>query len=32
MASVIPYYLLRDRAAMAPNEVWSTDITYVPMV
>ena len=27
-----PYpYLLRDRPATAPNEVWSTDITYVPM-
>jgi putative transposase len=24
-------YLLRDRLATAPNEVWSTDITYVPM-
>ena len=24
-------YLLRDRPATAPNEVWSTDITYVPM-
>lgn len=29
---VIPYpYLLRDRPATAPNEVWSTDITYVPI-
>ena len=29
---VTPYpYLLRDRPATAPNEVWSTDITYVPM-
>ena len=29
---VRPYpYLLRDRPATAPNEVWSTDITYVPM-
>ncbi len=29
---VSPYpYLLRDRAVTAPNEVWSTDITYVPM-
>ena len=29
---VMPYpYLLRDRPATAPNEVWSTDITYVPM-
>lgn len=27
-----PYsYLLRERPATAPNEVWSTDITYVPM-
>ena len=27
---VTPYpYLLRDRPATAPNEVWSTDITYV---
>ncbi|MGI4734887.1 MAG: hypothetical protein ACRYG7_06870 [Janthinobacterium lividum] len=27
-----PYpYLLWDRPATAPNEVWSTDITYVPM-
>ena len=24
-------YLLRDRSATAPNEVWSTDITYIPM-
>ena len=24
-------YLLRERPATAPNEVWSTDITYVPM-
>ena len=24
-------YLLRDRPATAPNEVWSTDITYIPM-
>ena len=24
-------YLLRDRPATAPNEVWSIDITYVPM-
>ena len=30
--SVTPYpYLLRDRPATAPNEVWSTDIIYVPM-
>ena len=30
--SVTPYpYLLQDRPATAPNEVWSTDITYVPM-
>ena len=29
---VTPYpYLLRDRPATAPNEVGSTDITYVPM-
>ena len=29
---ITPYpYLLRDRPATAPNEVWSTDITYVPM-
>ncbi len=29
---VTPYpYLLRERPATAPNEVWSTDITYVPM-
>ena len=29
---VTPYpYLLRDRPATAPNEVWNTDITYVPM-
>ena len=29
---VTPYpYLLRGRPATAPNEVWSTDITYVPM-
>jgi hypothetical protein len=29
---VTPYpYLLRERLATAPNEVWSTDITYVPM-
>ena len=26
-----PPYLLRDRPATAPNEVWSTDITYVPI-
>ncbi|OGX83514.1 DDE-type integrase/transposase/recombinase [Hymenobacter glacialis] len=27
-----PYpYLLWDRPATAPNEVWSTDITYIPM-
>ena len=25
-------YLLRDCPATAPNEVWSTDITYVPMI
>ena len=24
-------YLLRDRSATGPNEVWSTDITYIPM-
>ena len=24
-------YLLRDVAITAPNQVWSTDITYVPM-
>ena len=24
-------YLLRERARTAPNEVWSTDITYIPM-
>lgn len=24
-------YLLRERVITAPNEVWSTDITYVPM-
>jgi len=24
-------YLLRERAVAAPNEVWSTDITYIPM-
>jgi putative transposase len=24
-------YLLRERVLTAPNEVWSTDITYVPM-
>ena len=29
---VTPYpYLLRDRPTTAPNEVWSTDITYMPM-
>ena len=29
---ITPYpYLLRDRLATAPNQVWSTDITYVPM-
>ena len=29
---VTPYtYLLRDRPATAPNEMWSTDISYVPM-
>ena len=29
---VTPYlYLLRDHPATTPNEVWSTDITYVPM-
>ena len=29
---VTPYpYLLRERPATAPNEVWSTDITYIPM-
>ena len=29
---VTPYpYRLRDRLVSAPNEVWSTDITYVPM-
>ena len=29
---VTPYpYLLRERPATAPNEAWSTDITYVPM-
>ncbi|RZJ85884.1 MAG: IS3 family transposase, partial [Hymenobacter sp.] len=29
---VMPYsYLLRERPATAPNKVWSTDITYVPM-
>ena len=29
---VTPYpYLLRDRPVTAPNEVGSTDITYVPM-
>jgi putative transposase len=29
---VTPYpYLLRERPATAPNEVWSTNITYVPM-
>lgn len=29
---VTPYpYLLRGRPATAPNEVWSTDITYIPM-
>ncbi|WP_460584405.1 hypothetical protein [Hymenobacter arcticus] len=28
---VTPYpYLLRERPATAPNEVWITDITYVP--
>ena len=25
-------YLLRERPAMVPNEVWSTDITYVSLV
>ena len=24
-------YLLRDRKVYAPNEVWSVDITYIPM-
>lgn len=24
-------YLLRERVISAPNEVWSTDITYIPM-
>ncbi len=24
-------YLLRERAVTAPNEAWSTDITYIPM-
>ena len=24
-------YLLRDRVVTRPNEVWSADITYVPM-
>jgi transposase-like protein len=24
-------YLLRDYAVLKPNEVWSTDITYIPM-
>ena len=24
-------YLLRERVLTAPNEVWSTDITYIPM-
>ena len=29
---VTPYpYLLRDRPAPAPNEVWSTDSTDIPM-
>lgn len=29
---VTPYpYLLRDRPATAPNKVWSTNITYIPM-
>ena len=29
---ITPYpYLLRDRPTTAPNEVWSTDITYIPM-
>jgi putative transposase len=29
---VTPYpYLLRARPATAPNEVWRTDITYIPM-
>jgi putative transposase len=29
---VTPYpYLLRERPATAPNEVWSTDITYIPV-
>jgi putative transposase len=29
---VTPYpYLLRERLATAPNEVWSTNITYIPM-
>jgi len=24
-------YLLRERQITAPNQVWSTDITYIPM-
>ena len=29
---VPPYpYFLREHPATAPNEVWSTDITYIPM-
>ena len=29
---ITPYpYLLRERSITAPNEVWSTDITYIPM-
>ena len=24
-------YLLRDKTVLAPNQVWSTDITYIPM-
>ena len=29
---ITPYlYLLRDHPATVPNEVWSTDFTYVPM-
>ena len=24
-------YLLRDKVVLAPNEVWCTDITYIPM-
>ena len=26
-----PFGLLRERPATAPNEVWGTDITCVPM-